>query len=84
MCTQAAARAAAYVVFHKAKCKVALADTDYRDNCSLTEPLICPLVPWMSLNSRELELCVVWTHALDLLSCWSIPRPARHLIITTG
>jgi hypothetical protein len=24
------------------------------------------LVPWMSLDLRELELCVVWVHALDI------------------
>ncbi len=27
-------------------------------------------VPGMSLDLRELELCVVWVHALDLLPCW--------------
>lgn len=29
------------------------------------------LVPWMSFNLRELELRVVWVHALDLFPCWS-------------
>jgi hypothetical protein len=29
------------------------------------------LVPWMSLNLWELELCVVRIHALDLFPCWS-------------
>jgi hypothetical protein len=28
-------------------------------------------VPGMSLDLRELELCVVWVHALDLLPCWA-------------
>lgn len=27
------------------------------------------LVPWMGLNLRELELRIVWIHALYLLSC---------------
>jgi len=29
------------------------------------------LVPWVSFNLRELELRVVWVHALDLFPCWS-------------
>ena len=42
--------------------------------------IICThyLVPWMSLNLRELEQRVVWIHALDLFPGWSTPRPATH------
>lgn len=35
-----------------------------------TEWVFTNLVPWVSFDLGKLELCVIWIHAPNLLSCW--------------